>query len=173
MGNQPVKPDKDAEEILLSRVDEACGEAADAIVEADAILFCTGAGWSADSGLAVYRDIAKVEAYAARDVDYRDLCVPRWLKEEPALFWGFWGLCFNDYRETKPHAGYGVVAGWRDAKFARSEAAKAIAARVAEQEALAAQAEEDDLAPEDEAWIDDGTLPGAFFHFTSNVRAER
>ena len=91
MGNQPVKPDKDAEEILLSRVDEACGEAADAIVEADAILFCTGAGWSADSGLAVYRDIAKVEAYAARDVDYRDLCVPRWLKEDPALFWGFWG----------------------------------------------------------------------------------
>ena len=42
-------------------------------VDADALLFCTGAGWSADSGLAVYRDIAKVEADLAQ-VFYSRLC---------------------------------------------------------------------------------------------------
>lgn len=60
--------------------------------------------FSADSGLAVYRDIAKIEAYQTRGLHYHDICVPQWLEDDKALFWGFWGRCFNDYRETKPRA---------------------------------------------------------------------
>ena len=74
-----------------------------------------GAGFSADSGLAVYDDVAKagnwicsvpihtwtqlqVKAYAERELDYMDLCDPKLVYREPPLFWGFWGQCFNDYR---------------------------------------------------------------------------
>ena len=78
----------------------ACG--ALAIRQSDVLLVCTGAGWSADSGLAVYKDVADVPAYHERNLTYRDICVPRFLDEEPELFYGFWGSCFNDYRETSP-----------------------------------------------------------------------
>ena len=79
-----------------------------------------GAGFSADSGLAVYADVAKahqfirlhmnlwtwcvggtfveclyleVPAYRDRKLTYQDVCQPHWLFEEPDLFWGFWGQC--------------------------------------------------------------------------------
>ena len=68
-------------------------------------MLTTGAGWSADSGLAVYKDIANVPAYHSLGLTYYDLCQPRWLKRQPAIFHGFWGACFNDYRDTPPHAG--------------------------------------------------------------------
>ena len=57
-----------------------------------------GAGWSADSGLAVYQEVASFPVYAARGLQYRDLCQPRVLHDDPATVYGFWGTCFNDYR---------------------------------------------------------------------------
>merc|ERR1712232_194940 len=102
---------------LLSLVDIKCGEAARYISEADVFLLCTGAGFSADSGLAIYADVAKVEAYVARDLKYHDICQPLWLSSEPALFWGFWGQCFNDYRSTAPHDGYEILNRWADRRF--------------------------------------------------------
>lgn len=42
--------------------DEQCEKAAKALAEADVLLLVTGIGWSADSGLAVYNDIAKIPA---------------------------------------------------------------------------------------------------------------
>lgn len=73
------------------------------------ILLGVGAGFSADSGLAVYRDIAKFPAYERMGVDYADLCDPVWLRRNPDIFYGFWGHCYNAYRETEPHLGYTVV----------------------------------------------------------------
>eukprot|EP00971_Amphidinium_carterae_P122893 2432625-Amphidinium_carterae.1 len=40
--------------------------AAEAIAEADVLFLCTGAGFSADSGLAVYKDIAEIAPYKER-----------------------------------------------------------------------------------------------------------
>ena len=91
MGAQPTKPEREEADELRKNVPQACSEAADALLEADVLLLATGAGWSAESGLAVYRDIANVKAYAERDLTYRELCVPSWLRDEPSLFWGFWG----------------------------------------------------------------------------------
>ena len=48
----------------------------------------------------------EVPAYASRELDYSDICQMHWLHEEPELFYGFWGMCFMDYRTTAPHAGY-------------------------------------------------------------------
>ena len=30
-----------------------------------------------------------------------------------ALFYGFWGACYNAYRDATPHAGYSIIARWR------------------------------------------------------------
>jgi len=93
-----------------------CGRAAKAIFESDVLLVVTGAGFSADSGLAVYADVARIPAYAQRGLDYSDICDPDHLHSEPELFYGFWGQCFNDYRRTGPHRGYEIIARWRDDK---------------------------------------------------------
>lgn len=95
-----------------------CRAAAQAIAQAEVLLLATGAGFSADSGLKVYNDIADVPAYRAAGLTYMDLCVPDHLTSgDLELFWGFWGSCFNDYRQTRPHAGYDIVRSWRDEFF--------------------------------------------------------
>ncbi|KAJ1637600.1 hypothetical protein T492DRAFT_1140470, partial [Pavlovales sp. CCMP2436] len=99
--------------------------AADAIIRCDYLLIAAGAGFSADSGLAVYKDIADVPTYRAAGLTYAELCDPLWLAKDPALFYGFWGSCFNSYMLTSPHAGYGVLARWRDSVVGRGVASRA------------------------------------------------
>eukprot|EP01012_Entosiphon_sulcatum_P058118 TRINITY_DN8207_c0_g1_i1.p1 TRINITY_DN8207_c0_g1~~TRINITY_DN8207_c0_g1_i1.p1 ORF type:complete len:382 (-),score=40.28 TRINITY_DN8207_c0_g1_i1:57-1202(-) len=102
-------------------------QAAIAIHNADVLLFASGAGWSADSGLAVYADVADVPAYRQRFLTYGDLCKPQWLCSEAALFFGFWGKCFNDYRDTPPHEGYTIVRSWRDRLLAKGSQSASLA----------------------------------------------
>ncbi|KAJ1458471.1 hypothetical protein M885DRAFT_512932 [Pelagophyceae sp. CCMP2097] len=171
MGNAPHRPSEARAEELRASLEADCAAAAAAISAADVLLVCTGAGFSADSGLAVYRDIAKVEAYAARKLAYHDICVPRWLGDEPDLFWGFWGRCFNDYRETAPHAGYDVIRKWRDDRFSETDVARRI-----RQALLAERADDVDESPRHERVVEpyhvlEDDAAGAFFVFTSNVDA--
>ena len=91
--------------------------AAELIDSADILLLHTGAGWSADSGLPVYRDVASLPAMQQRSLTYRDICDPRWLDSNPQLFIGFWGHCMNQYRDTLPHPGYHILRRWRDDSF--------------------------------------------------------
>ena len=123
MGNRPSAPSESQQEALNSRHQELCARAAVAISKADVLLLATGAGWSADSGLAIYRDVANVAAYHERNLTYRDICQPEWLTKDPALFFGFWGGCFNDYRDTPNHDGYGIIKRWVDQAFERGRAA--------------------------------------------------
>ena len=102
---------------------DSCRAAADAIRDADVLMLATGAGFSADSGLAVYRDIAEVPAYQERGLTYNSVCEPSWLEADPSLFYGFWGACFNDYRRTRPHRGYEIIRRWRSATDARGASA--------------------------------------------------
>jgi len=94
--------------------DERLVEAARAIMDAEVILIGTGAGWSADSGLATYPDVADLEPYRKRNLDYYDLCQPHWFKSDPATGVGFWGHCADVYRTTKPHDGYKILRRWKD-----------------------------------------------------------
>eukprot|EP00124_Ichthyophonus_hoferi_P000276 Ihof_evm2s10 gene=Ihof_evmTU2s10 len=96
---------------------DSCKKAAEVIHNADFLLVATGAGWSADSGLSTYTDIANIQAYEDMGLTYRDLCVPKWIENDPAIFYGFWGSCFNDYRETEPHKGYYIIKRWKDHQF--------------------------------------------------------
>jgi len=53
------------------------------------LLVVTGAGFSADSGLATYVDVADIDAYRGRGWEYRDLC-------KPPAFTDFSGLNINN-----------------------------------------------------------------------------
>ena len=70
-----------------------------------------GAGFSADAGLKVYKDIAKVQVYKQMDMDYADLCDPGLLHSplSSSIFVGFWGDCYNTYQSTEPHRGYYIL----------------------------------------------------------------
>ena len=57
------------------------GRAAAALLDADVLLISAGAGMSADSGLAVYKDIASVPAWRKAGLTYADLCDPCWLED--------------------------------------------------------------------------------------------
>ena len=116
MGNiQAVSPTQ--ESILQFHKERIINEAAYEIERADIFLLSVGAGFSADSGLAVYKDIANVPIYQEYELEYHDLCDPIWIKKDPAIFYGFWGKCFNDYRLTKPHEGYQIIDQWKQKFF--------------------------------------------------------
>lgn len=146
MGAAPSAPSDAQLAELRETMDESVRRAAAAIAQADVLLLLTGAGWSADSGLSVYKDVADVKAYRDRDLTYSSICEPHWLEDDPELFYGFWGKCFNDYRETTEHEGYHIVKRWRDSMFDRTVTADALAAR-------------------------HGGAARAFWSFTSNVDA--
>ena len=93
--------------------DVEIGRAAAAIVECDALLLATGAGWSADSDLPVYDDIAELPAYRSQQMTYAQLASPACLKNDPELFYGFWGSCLSAHRDATPHDGHRLVARWR------------------------------------------------------------
>lgn len=88
--------------------------AAQKIVDADFLLIATGAGFSADSGLPTYADVARNPIYEKQGIEYGDLCRVSCLKENPSLFYGFWGGCYNAYQKASPHVGYDIIKGWCD-----------------------------------------------------------
>jgi hypothetical protein len=80
--------------------------AARAINEADFVLVCAGAGFSEDSRLPVYDEIA---SNLYKGYEYSDLCRPELMVSDPSLFYGFWGHCFNLSCKTMPHVGYATL----------------------------------------------------------------
>ncbi|CEG42323.1 Sirtuin family, catalytic core small domain [Plasmopara halstedii] len=98
--------------------------AAETLSSADFLLIATGAGFSADSSLPVYADIAKVDVYEKMNLEYHDLCDPYMLEQDEEIFYGFWGNCTNSYRDTKHHSGYQILLKWRNALRLKSKANK-------------------------------------------------
>ena len=174
MGAKPSTPSAAQHAELEARKPELCARAARAIQEADVLLVATGAGWSADSGLAIYRDVADVAAYHERDLTYRDICQPHFLDSEPALFYGFWGGCYNDYRNTAPHEGYEIVKSWVERQFKYTQAAALLRAHL-EGYTTTSVTSSPGGAAEGGGGPTAGAPPsraaGAFFSYTSNVDA--
>ena len=178
MGSSPSKPAASQRTQLKKDYNKLCKAAAKCIHDADVLVVCTGAGFSADSGLAVYADIAKVPAYAELDLGYRDFSKPQRLENDPDFFYGFWGQCFNDYRKTQPHTGFRIIARWKEEKNRPQKKdnkgrepgrscydghfAKRIEARIAK----ASRGSKNKPS----AYSVEG-IAGAFFLFTSNVDA--
>ena len=177
MGARTSHPKVHQKKVLRKNYEKLCQAAAKYIHDADVLVLCTGAGFSADSGLAVYIDIAKIPAYAQKELEYYDLCKPHWLESDPDIFYGFWGQCFNDYKKTQPHEGYEIIANWKnqknqpvetnkDNKPGRSYYKGSLAKRIEARLAKVDRNSHDTSGP-----YDVNGIAGAFYLFTSNVDA--
>lgn len=103
-------------------------EAAQAILEADVLLFHLGAGMSADSGLAVFVDIANSSVYKEKKLSYIDLSTASWLtegdeEESGSQVHGDWnsverpGCNYQDRLRNRPTQARGPnLRGWLDKK---------------------------------------------------------
>ena len=87
--------------------------AAQRIVDADSLVICAGAGMGVDSGLPDFRGAAGFwKAYPAlgsEGIRFEDIANPSAFVENPSLAWQFYSHRINLYRQTKPHAGFGIL----------------------------------------------------------------
>ena len=74
--HDPFSTHPDIVSHLKANIETNCKQAARKVLEADILLAVTGAGFSADSGLATYDCVANIDAYRSRGWRYRDLCTP-------------------------------------------------------------------------------------------------
>jgi NAD-dependent SIR2 family protein deacetylase len=92
--------------------------AARAIRGAEALLITAGAGMGVDSGLPDFRGNEGFwRAYppmAKLGIQFYEMANPLWFRRDPELAWGFYGHRFNLYRDTVPHAGFGILRRWAE-----------------------------------------------------------
>lgn len=94
--------------------------AADLIAQAEALFITAGAGMGVDSGLPDFRgDAGFWKAYPPFEklgLRFTDMARPEWFERDPELAWGFYGHRLNLYRDTTPHAGFGILRKWIEAR---------------------------------------------------------
>jgi NAD-dependent SIR2 family protein deacetylase len=94
----------------------AASAAAQALRSARALIITAGAGMGVDSGLPDFRgDQGFWKAYPPYEllgVSFVDAANPRGFEHDPAFGWGFYGHRLGLYRETVPHAGFGILLRW-------------------------------------------------------------
>eukprot|EP01130_Rhizamoeba_saxonica_P007172 TRINITY_DN2892_c0_g1_i3.p1 TRINITY_DN2892_c0_g1~~TRINITY_DN2892_c0_g1_i3.p1 ORF type:complete len:364 (+),score=71.12 TRINITY_DN2892_c0_g1_i3:79-1170(+) len=166
MGNV-ITPDEDQTQLLNESYYDNCLKAAEAIHQADYFLFTCGAGFSADSGLPTYQDIANVKAYNDQDLEYHHLCAPTVLLEDPDLFYGFWGDSLNAYRTAQPHEGYQILTKWKNEQFLKDlefEQCWGLYDHFI-------SSTESNLVEDQDISYDPNSAPGKFFVVSSNVDA--
>lgn len=151
-------------ELSKEQLEQQCRKAAAVISKADVLVLMTGAGFSADSGLATYTDIAQVRAYQDLELEYADICQMKYMREDLPLFWGFWGSCFNDYRSTQPHEGYSILQRWKRTYFEKSKVSNKIRRYLRKN--TTDETANNKLSP----YVVEN-FAGAFFVYTSNVDA--
>ncbi len=97
-------------------LDAALDASCEAIARAEHLLVSAGAGMGVDSGLPDFRgDEGFWEAYPPfrkLGLGFASLANPRWFTKDPALAWGFYGHRATLYRNTEPHAGFGILRRW-------------------------------------------------------------
>ncbi|HWV37433.1 MAG TPA: Sir2 family NAD-dependent protein deacetylase [Vulgatibacter sp.] len=90
--------------------------AAQAIVQADALLVTAGAGMGVDSGLPDFRGPEgfwrAYPPYRELGLRFEELAQPRWFSRDPRLAWGFYGHRLELYRATTPHQGFEILCRW-------------------------------------------------------------
>lgn len=96
-----------------SDLTERYRRAARLIAEADGLLITTGAGMGVDSGLPDFRSSqgfwAAYPALGRARLQFADVASLGTFAEDPRLAWGFYGHRLLLYRQTQPHAGFGLL----------------------------------------------------------------
>ncbi|WP_233151880.1 Sir2 family NAD-dependent protein deacetylase [Pelomonas sp. KK5] len=92
--------------------------AAELIEQADALIIAAGAGMGVDSGLPDFRGTTgfwqAYPALAAARLEFTAVASPQTFAEDPGLAWGFYGHRLGLYRNTTPHAGFGLLRQWAE-----------------------------------------------------------
>lgn len=90
--------------------------AAQLIQQADALIVTAGAGMGVDSGLPDFRSNNGFwRAYPALGqlgISFSEAASPATFERDPHLAWGFYGHRLQLYRNTQPHAGFGLLQDW-------------------------------------------------------------
>jgi NAD-dependent SIR2 family protein deacetylase len=107
-----AKPERAADHEYRAELERA----AEWIADADALLYCAGAGIGVDSGLPDFRGSEgfwrAYPPYRRLGLSFVELADPVHFTEDPELAWGFYGHRLALYRSTTPHAGFGVLLRW-------------------------------------------------------------
>ncbi len=101
---------------MEDRTGDLINRAAEAVLSADALLICAGAGMGVDSGLPDFRGNEGFwNAYPplrGLGISFVEMANPSWFDRDPSLAWGFYGHRLNLYRRTKPHRGFEILRAW-------------------------------------------------------------
>jgi NAD-dependent SIR2 family protein deacetylase len=93
-------------------------QAAEAVKSARALVITAGAGMGVDSGLPDFRGEKgfwnAYPMYERLGISFVGAANPVHFEGDPAFGWGFYGHRTNLYRETVPHAGFGLLLEWID-----------------------------------------------------------
>lgn len=96
--------------------------AAEVIRAAEVFVVTAGAGMGVDSGLPDFRGNQgfwqAYPPYARLGISFVECANPEHFERDPAFGWGFYGHRTNLYRDTVPHAGFGIIMRWIEAKGA-------------------------------------------------------
>jgi NAD-dependent SIR2 family protein deacetylase len=83
------------------------------LAEADGLLITAGAGMGIDSGLPDFRGPggfwSVYPALGRAKIAFESIANPAAFDTDPRLAWGFYGHRLNLYRQTTPHAGFGLL----------------------------------------------------------------
>jgi NAD-dependent SIR2 family protein deacetylase len=97
-------------------IQERYRKAAEAIRQAGAIVVTAGAGMGVDSGLPDFRGEKgfwmAYPMYERLGISFVGAANPDHFERDPAFGWGFYGHRTNLYRDTVPHAGFGILLSW-------------------------------------------------------------
>ena len=93
----------------------AIERAAKLIASADGLLITAGAGMGVDSGLPDFRGNEgfwkAYPALADAGISFSSIANPYAFRKNPRQAWGFYGHRLALYRNTEPHAGFGILKG--------------------------------------------------------------
>lgn len=91
-------------------------EAAQRILNAEALVITTGAGMGVDSGLPDFRGNQgfwnAYPMYERLGLSFIQAANPEHFDQDPHFGWGFYGHRTNLYRNTVPHAGFHLLKAW-------------------------------------------------------------
>ena len=165
MGARPSVPTDAQVDELKRRMPELSARAACAIEKADILIVATGAGWSADSGLArtgMWRTCKRTTTVASPTGAFA--C--RTGSRRTRRFFTALGGCYNDYRNVQPHEGYAIVKRWVERGFPYTAAAAEIRKFLVDRRAMPIG--DEPAVPSQPSVTSEA---GAFFSYSSNVDA--
>jgi NAD-dependent SIR2 family protein deacetylase len=90
--------------------------AAELLEQADGLVIAAGAGMGVDSGLPDFRGNegfwTAYPALGRAGMNFYEAASPQTFHRNPRLAWGFYGHRLSLYRNTVPHAGFGILQRW-------------------------------------------------------------